>query len=135
MNLWWKRDLAIDTYFRLFRKTSTTQICHKFVSTHLAYLKSQSLKFLNKETPFLIKIADLKIDMHHMQVIISTKLSRTLTIFVSLPTARVGNVFTRVCDSVHNGLYGYLVAAHPCWLLGHSLLSARIKLECFLVWN
>ena len=39
-----------------------------------------------------------------------------------LPTAREGNVFTRVCDSVHNQPYGYSVTAHSCWLLGHSLL-------------
>ena len=42
--------------------------------------------------------------------------------FVLLPTAREGNVFTLVCDSVHNRPYGYSVTAHPCWLLGHSLL-------------
>ena len=39
-----------------------------------------------------------------------------------LPTARKGNVFTRICDSVHNQPHGYSVTAHPCWLLGHSLL-------------
>ena len=38
------------------------------------------------------------------------------------PTAREGNVFIHVCDSVHNQSLGYLVTAHPCWLLGHSLL-------------
>ena len=42
--------------------------------------------------------------------------------FMLLPTAREGNVFTRVCDSVHNWPNGYSVIAHPCWLLGHSLL-------------
>ena len=45
-----KETLAIDTHIRLFRKTSTTQI-DIFVSMHLVYLKSQSLKIFNKETP------------------------------------------------------------------------------------
>ena len=40
----------------------------------------------------------------------------------SLPIAREGNVFTRVCDSVHNRPHGYSVTVHPCWLLSHSLL-------------
>ena len=39
-----------------------------------------------------------------------------------LSTAREGNVFTRVCDSVPNRPHGYLVTAHPCWLLNRSLL-------------
>ena len=33
-----------------------------------------------------------------------------------------GNVFTRVCDSVHNWPHGCSVTAHPCWLPSHSLL-------------
>ena len=32
-----------------------------------------------------------------------------------LPTAREGNVFTRVCHSVHNRSHGYSVTAHPCY--------------------
>ena len=44
------------------------------------------------------------------------------TTYYLLPTAREGNVFKRVCDSVHNWPDGYLVTAHPCWLLGHSSL-------------
>ena len=43
-------------------------------------------------------------------------------ISIYFPTAREGNVVTRVCDSVHNQPQGYSVTAHPCWLLGHSLL-------------
>ena len=43
--------------------------------------------------------------------------------FSLLPTARKGNVFTRVCDSVHNRPRGYSVTGHPRWLLGHSLLQ------------
>ena len=39
-----------------------------------------------------------------------------------VPTAREGNVYTRVCDSGHNQPHGASVTAHPCWLLGHSLL-------------
>ena len=39
----------------------------------------------------------------------------------SLPTAREGNVFTHVCDSVHNRPHGYSVTAHPFWLLGHTV--------------
>ena len=38
------------------------------------------------------------------------------------PAAREGNVFTCICDSVHNRPHGYSVTAHPCWLLSHSLL-------------
>ena len=49
--------------------------------------------------------------------------SVTLFSLMFLPTAREGNVFTRVCDSVHNRSHGYLVIAHPCWLLGHSFLQ------------
>ena len=44
-----------------------------------------------------------------------------------LPTAREGNVFTRVCHSVHNRPHGYSATAHPCWLLDHcsSLLAIQ----------
>ena len=41
---------------------------------------------------------------------------------IFLPTAREVNVFTHVCDSVYNWPHGYSLTAHPCWLLGHSLL-------------
>ena len=46
----------------------------------------------------------------------------TQPILCLLPTAREGHVFTHLCDSVHNWPHGYSVTAHPCWLLGHSLL-------------
>ena len=32
-----------------------------------------------------------------------------------LTTTREGNVFARVCDSVHNRPHGYSVTAHPCY--------------------
>ena len=42
--------------------------------------------------------------------------------YVLLPTAWEGNVFTCICDSVQNRPHIYSLTAHPCWLLGHSLL-------------
>ena len=39
---------------------------------------------------------------------------------VLLQTVREGNVFTCICDSVHNQPHGYSITAHPCWLLGLS---------------
>ena len=46
----------------------------------------------------------------------------TQPILCLLSTTREGNVFTRICDSVHNWPHGYSVTANPCWLFGHSLL-------------
>ena len=47
-----------------------------------------------------------------------------------LPTAREGNVFTRICDSVHNQPNGYSVTAYPCWLLGHYACYWNAFLFC-----
>ena len=43
----------------------------------------------------------------------STKIQPITITF--LPTAREGNVFTGICNSVHNRPYGYSVTAHPCY--------------------
>ena len=42
-------------------------------------------------------------------------LKQAFTVPPFLPTTREGNVFTGVCDPVHNRSHGYLFTTHPCY--------------------